>query len=289
MEPSRFRIKDALTITGQGMVLIGRVESGVVKVAETLFVRNDWGCYPVGILGIDQFPKRSFESAGPETGEVGLIVSGLRKEQVQAGDLVTNVGWGDPTGDRSADFRTVDELCAALEKSGASERYSKLLNGITIEGLKPFFEVAPRVLARPELIEPLILGPDWRVTLVGTALAVLICSERLTAPMVEGLARGSWVAPQLAAGILSLPSENVDLSKLRAVLEGAGPASDPKHILPVFAVLEQRNDPAARAFRETDLFSALWKLDSARYYSLTWRWRGIWGIAGPHFRCGPAQ
>jgi hypothetical protein len=78
----------------------------------------------------------------------------------------------------SAEIQTTDELWSALEQTGAAARYSKLLHLITIEGLEPFFEVAPRVMHKPEIIAPLILDRNWRVILIGTALAVLVRVEQ---------------------------------------------------------------------------------------------------------------
>jgi hypothetical protein len=182
----------------------------------------------------------------------------------------------------SAEIQTTDELWSALEQTGAAARYSKLLHLITIEGLEPFFEVAPRVLRKPELVAPLIRDGNWRVTVVGTVVAVFVRSERLAAPMVERLVQGSWVAPQLAAGIAFLPGD-ADLSPLRRVLENCHPASDPKTVMSAYAALALKHDAAASSFESTWHFSTFWKLDEVRCYELAARWRGIWSVAGPYF------
>jgi hypothetical protein len=182
----------------------------------------------------------------------------------------------------TAQIQTTDDLWSALEQTGAAGRYSKLLHLITIEGLEPFFEVAPRVMHKPEIIAPLVLDRNWRVTLIGTALAVLVRSERLLTPMVEALVQGSWVGPQLAAGIASLPGD-ADLSPLRRVLENCSPASDPKTVMSAYAALALKHDAAASSFESTGRFSTFWKLDDVRCYQLAARWRGVWSVAGPYF------
>ena len=183
----------------------------------------------------------------------------------------------------SAELQTTDDLWSALEQAGATARYSKLLHLVTIEGLAPFFEVAPRVMQKPDIIAPLILEPNWRVTLSGTALAVLVWSERLVQPMIERLVQGSWVAPQLAAGIAFLLGDTADLSPLRQLLESCKSTSDPKTVMSAYAALALKHDPAARTFERTELFSMLWRLDDVRCYQLAARWHGIWSVAGPYF------
>ena len=136
---------------------------------------------------------------------------------------------------------------------------------------------------KTDIIAPLILDPNWRVTLIGSALAALVWSERLVKPMVERLVQGNWIAPQLAAGIASLPSDNADLSQLRQLLESCDPTSAPKTVMSAYAALALKNDPVARSFEKTELFSTYWKLDDVHCYQIVARWRGIWQVAGPYF------
>lgn len=181
-------------------------------------------------------------------------------------------------------LQSFDELCAALDQTGASGRYALLLHGATIETLEPFFLVGERVRARPELLLPFIDDRNWRVTLVGTALAVLIRSEQLVTAMVAKLVAGSWVAPQLAAGIASMGPGSAALDPLRQLLARCTMDSDPKTVLSAHAALALVNDSAAREFDATSLFAALWKRDGVRCHQVAARWRGIWQVAGPYFR-----
>lgn len=182
------------------------------------------------------------------------------------------------------EVQTFDELCAALDQAGAFTRYTILLNSATIESLEPFFQVAERIRVRPQLLAPLIGEANWRVTLVGMALAVLVRAEQLVPPMVAQLVGGSWAAPQLAAGIASMGPGMVVLDPLRQLLTQCTIDSDPKMILSAYAALALVNDSAAREFGATDLCAALWKKDSTRAFQIAARWRGVWQVAGPYFR-----
>lgn len=183
-----------------------------------------------------------------------------------------------------ADIRTIEELWAALDETGASARYSLLLNSATIESLEPFFQVAAAVRARTELVSPLIADPNWRITLVGTALAVLIRAKPLAVPMIQRLVDGSWVAPQLAAGIASLPQDESNLEPLRRLLAESTAESDPKTVLSAHSALSLLNDPVARQFDGGAVFAELWNRDTARCHQIAMRWSGKWQIAGPYFR-----
>ncbi len=284
MDPVRFTIKDSLSVHGRGVVLIGRLESGVIRKGEHLFLKNDLGCFPVAVTDIEQWRRGSFTEAVPGPGDYGLTVTGITKDLVQPQDLLTNVGYYDATGDRSGDYKSQEELLAGLESSGASARYTQLLQRTGIAELRPFFEVATRVQARPELLAPLILDDNWRLNIVGTALAVLIGSERLAPSMIDQLVRGSWAAPQLAAAIASVVTSKTDVSKLRDLLKRADAASEPKTLFSAFAALDLLGDSAAREFVRNPAFSELRQRDEAHFYLLAARWRGIWMVAGPYFR-----
>jgi hypothetical protein len=180
--------------------------------------------------------------------------------------------------------QTSEELWSALDSSGASARYALLLNSATIETLEPFFQVAAQVRTRPALIAPLIGDVNWRITLVGTALAVLVREETLTESMVERLVSGSWVAPQLAAGIASMPHAGAQLDPLREFLAQCTLESDPKSCMSAYAALSLLGDPIARTFDATPVFAELWKRDDVGCQQIAARWRGIWQIVGPYFR-----
>lgn len=177
-------------------------------------------------------------------------------------------------------MKTTEELWAALERSGASARYAKLLHGLTLPDLQPFFECAAPVVARPEMTAPIILDPNWRVSAIGAALAALAWSEKLAAPLIDALGRGSFVAPQLAGAIASIPRPESELPRLRALLDHG----DAKTALSAYAALSLVNDPAASAFDKTPRFAELWAKDDVRCVALASKWRGIWSVAGPHFR-----
>jgi hypothetical protein len=275
-----------MIIHGRCVVVTGKLETGVVRVGETLLVEGEDGLMPVIVESIEIWIGTGSErmtEIWPRERDfaIGLLgIPGNRKELV-TGTILTSVTWD---GMRCPDIRSTEDLWKALGSSGAADRYTKLLHGITIDGLTPFFQTAAQVVGRPELVAPLILEHDWRAGILGAALAALLGSPRLGAPLIESLQAGSWVAPQLAAAIAALPGAPPDLSPLRVLLAHANAVDDPKWIMSIYAALSMGKDPAASEFEKKAAFSTLWANGGASWFALAVRWRGVWGVAGPYFR-----
>ena len=83
----RMPVEDIFTISGRGTVVTGRVESGTVRVGMQVNVVRDGGvATTTTVTGVEMFRKvLDSASAGDN---VGLLLKGLSKEQLHAGDLI---------------------------------------------------------------------------------------------------------------------------------------------------------------------------------------------------------
>jgi translation elongation factor EF-Tu-like GTPase len=83
----RLPVEDVFFITGRGVVVTGRVESGTVRVGMQVHVVRDSGvAMTTTVTGVEMF-RKVLDSA--TTGDnVGLLLKGLSKEQLHSGDLI---------------------------------------------------------------------------------------------------------------------------------------------------------------------------------------------------------
>lgn len=85
----RLTVQDVFSIRGRGTVVTGRVESGAVRVGDTVQLSRVSGIrQSVGIDGIEMFRKRlDTASAGDN---VGLLLRHLGSDGVGAGDVLSS-------------------------------------------------------------------------------------------------------------------------------------------------------------------------------------------------------
>jgi elongation factor Tu len=84
-------IEDVFTITGRGTVVTGRVERGILKVNEEVeLVGIREGSSKTVVTGIEMFRKLLDEGRAGEN--VGLLLRGTKKEDVERGMVVTKPG-----------------------------------------------------------------------------------------------------------------------------------------------------------------------------------------------------
>jgi translation elongation factor EF-Tu-like GTPase len=83
----RMSVEDIFSIQGRGTVVTGRVSSGTVRVGMQVNVVRDGGvAFTTEVSGVEMF-RKVLDTA--TTGDnVGLLLKGLAKEQVHAGDLI---------------------------------------------------------------------------------------------------------------------------------------------------------------------------------------------------------
>ena len=90
-KPFLMPVEDVFTITGRGTVVTGRIERGVLKVNETVEIvgireKNQ----STTVTGIEMFRKLLDEGRAGEN--VGLLLRGLKREDVERGQVVCKTG-----------------------------------------------------------------------------------------------------------------------------------------------------------------------------------------------------
>ena len=100
-KPFLMPVEDVFTITGRGTVVTGRIERGIVKVneeVEIVGIRPD--SQKTTVTGVEMFRKLLDEGQAGEN--VGLLLRGLKREDVERGQVVCKPGSITPHTDFSA-------------------------------------------------------------------------------------------------------------------------------------------------------------------------------------------
>ena|SRR5258708_7848740 len=87
--PFRLTIQDTFTIKGRGLVVTGRVESGVLAIGQMVQLASPDGSehYDAKVTGLEAFHR---QIAQAQTGDnVGVMLSGFSKDQVKPGMIMT--------------------------------------------------------------------------------------------------------------------------------------------------------------------------------------------------------
>ena len=94
-KPFLMPIEDVFTITGRGTVVTGRVERGIVKVGEEIeIVGLREGALKTTVTGVEMFRKLLDEGRAGDN--VGLLLRGLKREDVERGQVVCKPGTTTP-------------------------------------------------------------------------------------------------------------------------------------------------------------------------------------------------
>ncbi len=90
-KPFLMPIEDVFTITGRGTVVTGRIERGIVKVNETVeIVGIKEKSTSTTVTGVEMFRKLLDEGRAGEN--VGLLLRGIKREDVERGQVVVKPG-----------------------------------------------------------------------------------------------------------------------------------------------------------------------------------------------------
>jgi elongation factor Tu len=90
-KPFLMPIEDVFTITGRGTVVTGKIERGVVKVNETVEILGiKEGKQSTTVTGVEMFRKILDEGQAGEN--VGLLLRGIKREEVERGQVVAKPG-----------------------------------------------------------------------------------------------------------------------------------------------------------------------------------------------------
>ncbi len=81
-------IDDVFSITGRGIIVTGTIASGMIKVGDTVKLKNiaSDSVRVVTVVGIEMF-RRVLDSAA-EGENVGLLLRGVTRDEVNAGDTL---------------------------------------------------------------------------------------------------------------------------------------------------------------------------------------------------------
>ena len=94
-KPFLMPIEDVFTITGRGTVVTGRIERGVLKVSDTVeIVGIHEKTQSTTVTGIEMFRKLLDEGRAGEN--VGLLLRGIKREDVERGQVVVKPGTTTP-------------------------------------------------------------------------------------------------------------------------------------------------------------------------------------------------
>ena len=100
-KPFLMPIEDVFTITGRGTVVTGRIERGIVKVNETVdIVGIKETKQTTTVTGVEMFRKLLDEGQAGEN--VGLLLRGIKREDVERGQVVIKPGTTTPHTDFEA-------------------------------------------------------------------------------------------------------------------------------------------------------------------------------------------
>ena len=83
-------IEDVFSIAGRGTVVTGRVERGVIKVGEEIEIVGITDTEKTTCTGVEMFRKLLDEGRAGEN--VGVLLRGTKREEVQRGQVLAHVG-----------------------------------------------------------------------------------------------------------------------------------------------------------------------------------------------------
>ncbi len=89
-KPFLMPVEDVFSIKGRGTVVTGRIERGVVKVNDTVEVIGLRDTKPTVVTGVEMFKKQLND--GQAGDNVGLLLRGLEKDDVERGQVIAKPG-----------------------------------------------------------------------------------------------------------------------------------------------------------------------------------------------------
>jgi elongation factor Tu len=88
--PLLMSIEDVVTITGRGTVVTGRIEQGQVKVSDEVEIVGLRPTQKSVVTGVEMF--RKFLDSGQAGDNVGILLRGTKKEEVERGQVLCKPG-----------------------------------------------------------------------------------------------------------------------------------------------------------------------------------------------------
>jgi elongation factor Tu len=100
-KPFLLPIEDVFSISGRGTVVTGRVERGIVKVGETVEVVGIRPTQETTVTGVEMFRKLLDEGRAGDN--VGVLLRGIKREDVERGQVLSHKGTTKPHTDFEAE------------------------------------------------------------------------------------------------------------------------------------------------------------------------------------------
>lgn len=89
-KPLLMPIEDVFTITGRGTVVTGRIERGICKVGDEIEIIGIRDTRKVVVTGVEMF--RKLLDQGQAGDNVGVLLRGIKKEDVERGQVLAKTG-----------------------------------------------------------------------------------------------------------------------------------------------------------------------------------------------------
>jgi hypothetical protein len=128
-------------------------------------------------------------------------------------------------------------------------------------GIERLRKLAIGVKDSPNFIRELIRDKNWRPTVLGNAIVILLRAKEFQKDLIWRLENGSWVAPQIAVAI-ALLNDGLAENELNKIIESASKESNPKSIMSAYSSLKFLKSKSAEEFEKTELFEVLKEKDS---------------------------
>jgi len=89
-KPFMMPVEDVFSISGRGTVMTGRIEQGTIKVGDTVEIVGLRPTQETTVTGVEMFRKEL--DSGQAGDNVGILVRGLKREDVERGQVVAKKG-----------------------------------------------------------------------------------------------------------------------------------------------------------------------------------------------------
>ncbi len=83
-------VEDIFMIRGRGIVVVGLIKSGVLKVGDKVIIKRQMEDKEAEITGIEMFGKKSKEAKAGE--KVGVLLKDISENEIQPGDRLAGSG-----------------------------------------------------------------------------------------------------------------------------------------------------------------------------------------------------
>jgi elongation factor Tu len=172
-KPFLMPIEDVFTIQGRGTVVTGRVERGILKVNEELEIVGIKPTRKTVVTGIEMFRKTLDEARAGDN--VGLLLRGIEKEDVERGQVLAKAGSVTPHTDFEA------EIYVLTKEEGG--RHTPFFNGYRPQFYIRTTDVTGEALL-PSGVEMVMPGDNVKIT--GKLIYPVALEEGLKFAIREG-------------------------------------------------------------------------------------------------------